>query len=397
MNRRDLLKASLALPPLLVAGKLYAAPTAATGNTRFLFVFLRGGYDAASVVAPVSSDFYHQVRPTIGLGRPGSGPDAALPLDADWGLHPALRDSIYPLYQKGQLAFVQFAGTNDLSRSHFETQDTIELGQDETKSRDFQSGFMNRLAGVLNDGQAIAFSNELPISFRGPRPVPNIALNGMGKPQVDERQAHLIQAMYKNTALGASVEQGFTVSNEVYQTISQEMQAANRNSVSPKGFELSGQRIGQLMREKYNLGFVDVGGWDTHVNQGGANGYLAGRLGELGRGLSNFATEMQPVWDNTVVVVVSEFGRTFRENGDRGTDHGHGCAYWVMGGKVNGGKVLGEQIKVEQATLFQNRDFPVLNEYRAMLGGLFKRAYGFSDPQVAQVFGNAQARDLRLL
>jgi len=397
MNRRMLLKTSLAASSLLAAGRLYAAPANATTNTRFLFVFLRGAYDAANVVIPVSSDFYYQSRPTLAIGKPGSNTDSALPLDANWGLHPALRDSIYPLYQKGQLAFVPFAGTTDISRSHFETQDTIELGQDETKSRDYQSGFLNRLAGALNDNQAIAFSDQLPLSFRGTRTIPNIGLGGMGKPSVDDRQSQLIQAMYKNTQLGNSVDQGFQVRNEVYQAISQEMQAANRNAVSPKGFELSGQRIGQLMRDKFNLGFVDVGGWDTHVNQGGANGYLAGRLGELGRGLAAFSAEMQPVWNDTIVVVVSEFGRTFRENGDKGTDHGHGSAYWVMGGGIKGGRLLGDQVKVEQATLFQNRDLPVLNEYRAVLGGLFKRCYGFSNAQIAKVFPDTAPKDVQLL
>jgi uncharacterized protein (DUF1501 family) len=397
MNRRDLLKASLVASPLLLAGRLYAAPVSATANTRFLFVFLRGAYDAANVVVPVSSDFYYQSRPSLAIGRPGSNTDSALALDSDWGLHPALRDSVYPLYQKGQLAFIPFAGTNDTSRSHFETQDTIELGQDETKSRDYQSGFMNRLAVVLNDNQAIAFSDELPLSFRGARTIPNIGLGGVGKPAVDDRQSQLIQAMYQNTPLGDSVDQGFQVRNEVYQTISQEMQAANRNAVSPKGFELSGQRIGQLMREQFNLGFVDVGGWDTHVNQGGANGYLAGRLSELGRGLAAFSAEMQSVWNDTIVVVVSEFGRTFRENGDKGTDHGHGSAYWVMGGSVNGGRLLGDQTRVEQATLFQNRDFPVLNEYRAVLGGLFKRCYGFSNARIAEIFSNTEPKDIQLL
>jgi uncharacterized protein (DUF1501 family) len=397
VNRRTLLETSLAAASLLVAGRLYAAPTNVTTNTRFLFVFLRGAYDAANVVIPVASDFYYQSRPTLAIGKPGSNTDSALPLDANWGLHPALRDSIYPLYQNGQLAFVPFAGTTDTSRSHFETQDTIELGQDETKSRDYQSGFLNRLASVLSDNQAIAFSDQLPLSFRGARTIPNIGLGGMGKSSVDDRQSQLIQAMYKNTQLGNSVDQGFQVRNEVYQTISQEMQAANRNAVSPKGFELSGQRIGQLMRDKFNLGFVDVGGWDTHVNQGGANGYLAGRLGELGRGLAAFSAEMQPVWNDTIVVVASEFGRTFRENGDKGTDHGHGSAYWVMGGGIRGGRLLGDEVKVEQATLFQNRDFPVLNEYRSVLGGLFKRCYGFSNTQIAEVFPATEPKDIQLL
>jgi len=113
------------------------------------------------------------------------------------------------------------------------------------------------------------------------------------------------------------------------------------------------------MREQFNLGFVDVGGWDTHVNQGAANGYLADRLGELGRALAGLSEEIGPDgWRDTVVVVISEFGRTFRENGDRGTDHGHGSVYWVMGGGINGGRILGEQVKVDQANLFSEPGLP---------------------------------------
>src|SRR3979409_821753 len=132
--------------------------------------------------------------------------------------------------------------------------------------------------------------------------------------------------------------------------------AANRGAVSPRGFELSARRIGRLMREQYNLGFVDVGGWDTHVNQGAATGYLADPLGAPGGALAGLAEQIGPAaWRDTVVVTISEFGRTFRENGDRGTDHGHGSVYWVLGGSVKGGRMVGEEIKVEQKSLFQNR------------------------------------------
>ena len=124
---------------------------------------------------------------------------------------------------------------------------------------------------------------------------------------------------------------------------------------------------------------------------------LANRLDELGQGLAVYAEEMGPMWDNTVVVVLSEFGRTFRENGNRGTDHGHGSVHWVLGGTVRGGRVAGEQQAVTSATLFQNRDYPVLNEYRAMLGGLFSRMYGLNAQQVAQVFPGAVAKDLQLV
>jgi uncharacterized protein (DUF1501 family) len=134
------------------------------------------------------------------------------------------------------------------------------------------------------------------------------------------------------------------------------------------------------------------------VNEGGATGYLAGRLGELGRGLAGYADEIGPAaWNDTTVVVVSEFGRTFRENGDKGTDHGHGSVYWVMGGRINGGRLLGEQVAITQASLNQDRDYPVLNEYRAMLGGLFQRLYGLDARRLDAVFPGAQPADLKLV
>jgi uncharacterized protein (DUF1501 family) len=187
------------------------------------------------------------------------------------------------------------------------------------------------------------------------------------------------------------------VRDEVYKQVTAEMQEANRNAVSPKGFELAARRIGTLMKGRFNLGFVDVGGWDTHVNEGGATGYLAGRLGELGHGLAGFAEAIGPAWNETVVVVLSEFGRTFRENGDRGTDHGHGSVYWVMGGAVKGGRLVGDQVKIEQKTLFQNRDFPVLNEYRAVLAGLFQRVYGLQADRLQKVFSSVAPKDLTLV
>ena len=396
MLRRHFIASAAAAFPLVAAGHVWATPQA---KTRLLVVFLRGAYDAANVVIPVGADFYYQSRPTIAVPKPdAANPNAAIALDADWGLHPALKDSIYPLWQQKQIAFVPFAGTDDLSRSHFETQDTIELGQPLQGPRDYGSGFMSRLAGQLAGAQPIAFTDQLPLTFRGGAAVPNMSVNVSGKPGVDDRQAKLIEQMYQGQPLATAVSEGFTVRDEVYRSVSAEMVAANRGAVSPKGFELSARRIARLMKTQFNVGFVDVGGWDTHVNQGGATGYLAGRLGELGRGLAGYADEIGPdEWNNTVVVAVSEFGRTFHENGDRGTDHGHGSVYWVLGGKVNGGQMLGRQAPVTQASLNQNRDYPVLNEYRAMFGGLFQRLYGLDGPRLAVVFPQAQPADLRLV
>ena len=160
MERRQFLKTAAAMIPMtLAAGRLYALP--ATGP-RILVVFLRGAYDAANIVIPASSDFYYASRPNLAIAK-----GAGLPLDSDWSLHPALKDSIYPLWQKNQIAFVPFAGTDDTSRSHFETQDTIELGQP-IAGRDYRSGFMSRIAATLSGATPMSFTTQLPPDIPGP-------------------------------------------------------------------------------------------------------------------------------------------------------------------------------------------------------------------------------------
>jgi uncharacterized protein (DUF1501 family) len=398
MQRREFIRRAVAagatLPLAAGSATLLAAPGA---PARVLVVFLRGGYDAASLLVPSSSSFYYEQRPNIAIARPGSGADAALPLDADWSLHPALRDSLLPLFEKKQAAFIPYAGTDDLSRSHFETQDSIELGQALQGPRDFRSGFLNRLAAVLGARDAIAFTDQLPLVFRGSAQVPNLALNSVGRQGIDPRQSAIISAMYQGTRFGNAVSEGFEVRSQASEALAGEMVAANRNAITAKGFEGEARRIGRLMRDRYHLGFVDVGGWDTHVGQGSGSGYLAGRLGELGKGLAAFAEESGDAWNRTVVIVVSEFGRTFKENGNRGTDHGHGSVYWALGGAVRGGRIAGDQVAVAPGSLFQNRDYPVLNEYRAVLGAVFARLYGLSPGQVQQVFPGSATKDIGLV
>ena len=411
MQRRQFLRLTLrqaaALPLAAGSVRLMAA---AQGTPRVLVVFLRGAYDAASLLVPTASSFYYEQRPNIAIARPGSAADAAIPLNAGWGLNPALIDTMLPLFERRQLAFVPFAGTDDSSRSHFETQDSIELGQPLSGTkRDFQSGFMNRLAQVLGARDAIAFTDQLPLTLRGALPVPNLVLANLGKASFDARQAQLIAGMYEGSTLAGPVRDGFAVRDEAVRDIdgpaapaasgamAGEMLAASRNAITAKGFEGEARRVARLMRERYHLGFLDVGGWDTHVGQGAASGYLANRLAELGKGMAAYADEMGPAWNEATVVVISEFGRTFKENGNRGTDHGHGSVYWVLGGAVRGGRVLGEQVEVAPASLFQNRDYPVLNEYRAVLGGVFERMYGLSAFQLEQVFAKTRSRDLGLV
>lgn len=397
MQRRHFvqaLSAGLGAGLAISTGQLFAA---SSDTPRLLIVFLRGGYDAASLLIPTSSSFYYESRPNIAIAKPSAALDSALPLNTDWGLHPALRDTIYPMFKSGEAAFIPFAGTPNTSRSHFETQDSIELGQPLEQSKNYRSGFLNRLATIVRGSEGMSFTDQLPLVFQGSANVPNTALRSNQKPSVDNRQSSIIASMYGSTPLATAVSEGFSVRNEVMMEMKAEMDAASRNALSSKGFELEARRIAHLMKERYSIGFVDVGGWDTHVNQGGATGYLAGRFEELGRGLQGYAQEMGTLWKTTTVVVVSEFGRTFRQNGNRGTDHGHGTAYWVLGGGVRGGKVAGDEVRMEQSTLFQNRDFPVLNDYRAVLAGLFTRQYGLSAAQNEQIFAGNKVRDLGLL
>ena len=345
MQRRQFLHWGAAAPLACYLGRGLAAPLQAA-TPRFLLVFLRGAYDCNSLLVPTHSDFYYQARPTIAIARPGEA-NGALPLDTRWGLHPALQGSLMPLFLQGQLGFVPFAGTNDLSRSHFETQDSIELGQPLAGGKSFQSGFMNRLAQVLQKDSRrtvtpMAFTPHLPLSLRGDAQVANMALASVRKAGVDDRRSQIIASMYQGTALDAQVREGFAVQTAVQRSVQEEMDKAGRDAISAKGFGLVAQRMAHLMRDQYDLGFVDIGGWDTHVNQGGASGNLANRLEDLGQGLAGFAQAIGPEsWRHTVVAVISEFGRTFRENGNRGTDHGHGTAYWFLGGGLSaqaGGK-----------------------------------------------------------
>ena len=400
MNRRQLCQmGGAALVGAGVCGRLYAAPVTAP---RFLMIFLRGGYDCCNLLVPYSSSYYYEARPNIAIARPDpASKTAALALDGDWALAPAVRDTVGNMYLQRQAAFVPFAGTDDLSRSHFETQDSIELGQPSKGAKNYRSGVLGRLSdtliGAAKSAAPISFTDALPLAFEGTGTVPNLSLKSVGKPPFDERQARILSEMYAGHHLASAVSDGLELRQQVAQEMADEMRAANRDAINTKGFELEADRMGLLMRDKYRLGFIDVGGWDTHVGEGAAQGALATNLASLGRGLQAFSVSLGSEWNNTVVVVVSEFGRTFRENGNRGTDHGHGTVYWVLGGAVNGGRIAGEQQRVDRSTLFQDRDYPVLNDYRAVLGGLFRSLWSLSATQSAGIFQQVAPVDLKLV
>jgi uncharacterized protein (DUF1501 family) len=398
MNRREFLiacAATAALPSLSFSGQLFAAPAS---TPRFLLVFLRGGYDCNNLLVPYNSDFYYESRPTLAIARPdANNPNSAIALDAHWGLNPVLRDSIYPMWQRKQIAFVPFAGTDDLSRSHFETQDNIESGEPTQQRNHYGSGFLARLSQSVPGSAPISFTDALPLSFQGGKDIPNLSLRGVSKPSFDDRQSSILASMYKGTAFAASATDGLELRQKVSRDLQEEMIRANRGAPNAQNFVAETQRIATLMRGQYRLGFIDVGGWDTHVNQGSTSGQLANNLSNLGQGLAAYADALGDEWNNTTVVVVSEFGRTFRENGDKGTDHGHGTVYWVLGGNVKGGRIVGEQVAVTQQTLLQNRDYPVLNNYRDLIGGLLGRTWGLSGSQLQAVFPGARPNGLGLV
>jgi uncharacterized protein (DUF1501 family) len=262
---------------------------------------------------------------------------------------------------------------------------------------------MNRLASQLGGAGSMSFTDQMPLIMQGDAKIANTGLRKPNKNNMGDAQSKRIAEMYSDTGLEKKVSDGFSIRGEVARDMQEEMKGMqdtkdiDRNAISSKGFELEARRIAKMMRDKYALGFIDVGGWDTHVNQGNAEGLLANKFEELGRGLVAYKQEMGNMWKNTTVVVISEFGRTFRENGKRGTDHGHGSVYWVLGGGIKGGRVVGEQTIIEQSTLFQNRDYPVLNEYRSVLGGIFAGIYGLNNQQINNVFSGVKAKNLGLM
>lgn len=438
------LPAAVGLPLGAASWRLWAAPGSGSWP-RCLVVFLRGACDGLGALAPYADAFYREARPTIALPEPlpilaepdpGAASLASMRLDGRWALAPALAPSLGALWEAGQLAVVPFAGTDFVSRSHFDAQDWIESGQPLDGGRpDGRSGFLNRLLGQLaGDGGAgkapsavglaaspaatgpggspaaagIAFTQGLPPSLRGQRSVANVApgARALRRPgsEAAMRAAQAwedrLLAMYAGHRLEPLVREGMALRRDLATGLAREMQAASREALPASGFALEAARIGRLMRERpaWAVGFIDVGGWDTHAGQGGAEGYLAGRLRALGEGLVSLSDALGPTeWNRTLVVVMSEFGRTFRENGTRGTDHGHGNVMWVLGGAVRGARIAGDQAPIAPGALHQDRDLPVLNENRAVLGGLFARLYGLDAAALDAVFPRARPRDLGLL
>jgi uncharacterized protein (DUF1501 family) len=403
MLRRNLLKGAGGLGAVVwpIGRCAWAAlDTQSTSQRRLVVIFMRGAVDGLSVVVPYSEANYYASRSSIALGRPGTD-GGVLDLDGRFGLHPALQ-SLMPWWQSGKLGFVQAAGSPDATRSHFDAQDYMESATPGRKAT--PDGWLNRLLGTLPETpgassaptRAVSVGPVLPRIYAGPHPVANIASgNTAAKPTLLDRPkvADAFAKLYSgDDRMSRAYQQSQQAHREVMDSMNDgmtsEMQAANNGAPLPNGFPDDAARLARLMKNdaRVQLAFMALGGWDTHANQGAATGQLANRLRPLGMGLSTLAAGLGPVLDDTTIVVVSEFGRTVRQNGNGGTDHGHANVMWVLGGRVAGGKVHGHWPGLDAAALYEGRDLAVTTDFRSVLAEVCERHVGLSDAQLAQVF-----------
>jgi uncharacterized protein (DUF1501 family) len=357
---------------------------------RLIVVFLRGAVDGLNVVVPYSEPSYYQYRPKIAIPQPGS-PDGALNLDDRFGLHPALAP-LLPLWQQGSLAFVHASGLPQENRSHFDAQYHMETGVPGSSRR--QDGWLNRLLVEANNKsplQAISLSANVPQILLGKMPVSSIgSTRQASNRQVLDRPsiATAFDQLYsENNALGRSYRGGRAARAQLLKDLETEMNVANNGAPLPKGFAAETRSLARLMVKdpRLQIVFLQLGGWDTHVNQGNSKGLLARNLGELAKGLATLQQELGAVYDNTQVVVMSEFGRTAKENGNGGTDHGHGNVMWLLGGATKGGKIYGQWPGLAADQLYQGRDLQITTDFREPITKILSNHLGLNTSNIAKI------------
>ncbi len=402
MHRRQFLQSGLAAGAAIsaIASHGWIARAATSQHKRLVVVFLRGAVDGLNVVVPYREAAYYSARPKIAIPAPGQ-PNGALKLDDTFGLHPAL-ESVFPLWQQGSLAFVHACGSPDETRSHFDAQDYMESGTPGIKKT--ADGWMNRLLATLsgrnsdrNIIQAVNVGATTPRILTGPMAIASL---GSGRhaakplPLDNTRISSAFDQLYRdNNALSQAYQEGQRARQALLKDLDAETKMANNGAPLPLGFATDTQRLARVMRQdsRVQLAFLALGGWDTHVNQGSSQGQLARNLEALGKGLAVLQQELGPVYAETTIIVMSEFGRTMAENGNGGTDHGHGNAMWVMGGNVRGGQVYGQFPGLEANQLHQGRDLAITTDFRAVMSSLLTQHLQLSAVQVAKIFPSYKA------
>jgi uncharacterized protein (DUF1501 family) len=370
-----------AIPSFLTRAVMAQATAASANHKKLVVIFQRGAADGLNIVVPHAEPSYFQMRPTIAIPQ-----GQILDLDGFFGLHPAMA-SLKPLWDQKHLAIVHAVGSPDMSRSHFDAQDYMESGTPGVKAT--EDGWLNRALQAEDERRrkaetpfrAVALTAQMPRTLEGR--VPALALNNIRN--FGLRDFRIGGARSAATTANASFESLYDESADAaLRDAGREMfdatkmlQAADPARYTPApgaeypkgGFGDSMKQIAQLL--KANLGveaaFADIGGWDHHQNEGSVNGQLAERLREFSQSLSAFWTDMGTRAEDVVVVTMSEFGRTARENGTRGTDHGHANVMFVMGGPVKGGRVYGRWPGLAPEQLNEGRDLAVTTDFRQVL------------------------------
>jgi uncharacterized protein (DUF1501 family) len=392
-SRRSFLKSSglgflaFGLPPAFLVRAAGAQQGAK--NKTLVVVFQRGAMDGLNVVIPFKDPAYYRLRQSIAIAEPGAGAERAIDLDGFYALHPALAP-LKNIYDKGQLAFVHASGSPDSTRSHFDAQDYMEIGTPGIKST--PDGWLNRCMLEKPKGdspfRAVALTAQLPRILAGAAPA--LTLSSIEEFRLrNDAMAGALQQLYaaSSDALfrsgGASL---FSAMGELRRIEAKIPASAERYPAGRFGAGLS--QIARLIKADVGLeiAFSEIGGWDTHANQGGATGQLANRLKELAEGLAAFYRDLGDRMDDVVVVTMSEFGRTARENGNRGTDHGHANVMFAIGGKVRGGKVYGRWPGLAPEVLYEGRDLDLTTDFRTVCSELVSPQLGQKD--LPKIFPN---------
>jgi uncharacterized protein (DUF1501 family) len=383
------------IPAFLARSVMAEMTTASAHGKKLVVLFQRGAADGLNVVVPYREKNYYAMRPTIAIQ-----PNEVFDLDGFFGLHPALA-SFKPLYDQGHLAVIHAAGSPDMSRSHFDAQDYMESGTPGVKAT--PDGWLNRalqderMAAPQSEFRAVALGMEVPRTLEGK--VPAIAVSNVtdfsvgGRGPQTSAISNAFEAMYDESSDAVLHGTG----QETFEAVKM-LKAANPAQYHPGAgviypntpFGNSMKQIAQMM--KANLGmeaaFSDIGGWDTHQDQGGTNGQLATRLKEFSDSISAFWKDMGAESENITLVTMSEFGRTARQNGTGGTDHGHANVMFVLGGEVKGGKVYGRWPGLSNEQLNEGRDLAVTTDFRNVLGEAAYKTLGARDMQ--RVFPGSQ-------
>lgn len=379
-------------------------------------VFQRGAVDGLSQVVPFGDKDYYGARSAIALAAPSAQPVTdpaaapALDLDGFFGLHPALA-ALHPLYKAGNVAFVHACGSPSATRSHFDAQDFMEAGVVDNKS--ITSGWLNRLlvtcpedAAKRTPFRAVSTTATLPRSLQGDHDalaIPDLRNFGVGgnarAASPTGKTAAGFEGMYDaavGDVLGGTGKEAFDAIAMLKKINAANYQPAN-GAQYPGGLGRSLQQVAQLIKADLGveIACAEVGGWDTHANQGNATGQLAGRLTEFGNALAAFQRDLGDRMSDVVVLCMSEFGRTVKQNGNRGTDHGHATCFTLLGGPVRGGKVYGNWPGLAREKLYEGRDLAVTTDYRQLLAEVAQQHFGAK--QVAPIFPHFKPDPTRAL